>query len=59
MQPDFFEKLPGNSLDTVELVMAIEEAFDIEIPDEDAEKIRTMQDAIDYLHKRKKGGDLN
>ena len=35
--------------------MALEEAFDLEIPDEDAEKIRTVQDALDYLNKRKKG----
>jgi acyl carrier protein len=49
---------PNGSLDHVELVMAIEEAFDIEIPDEDAEKIRTVQEAIDYV-KRKKGGNQN
>ena len=48
-----------NSLDLVELVMAFEEAYDIEIPDEDAEKIRTVQDAIDYINKRRKGGNLN
>jgi acyl carrier protein len=41
--------LGADSLDTVELVMAFEEAFDIEIPDEDAEKIRTVQDAIKYV----------
>jgi acyl carrier protein len=40
----------------VELVMALEEALHLDIPDEDAEKIRTVQDAIDYFHKRKKGG---
>jgi acyl carrier protein len=55
VEQGFFEKLPGNSLDSVELVMALEEAFDLEIPDEDAEKIRTVQDALDYLNKRKKG----
>jgi acyl carrier protein len=38
------------------MVMALEEAFDIEIPDEDAKKIRTVQDAIDYIRKRGKGG---
>ncbi|MBW2520939.1 MAG: acyl carrier protein, partial [Deltaproteobacteria bacterium] len=38
-----------DSLDTVELVMALEEEFDIEISDEDAEKIQTVQDAIDYI----------
>ena len=51
----FFDSL--ESLDPVELVMALEEAFDIEIPDEDAEKMRTVQDAIDYI--RRKKGDLN
>ena len=45
----FVDDLGADSLDTVELVMAFEEAFDIEIPDEDAEKIRTVQDAIDYI----------
>ena len=57
MEPGFFENLHGNSLDTVELVMALEEALDLEIPDQDAEKIRTVQDAIDYFNKRKKGGN--
>ncbi|MEJ2197903.1 MAG: acyl carrier protein, partial [Desulfuromonadales bacterium] len=41
--------LGADSLDTVELVMALEEEFDIEISDEDAEKIQTVQDAIDYI----------
>jgi acyl carrier protein len=50
----FVDDLGADSLDTVELVMALEEAFDVEIPDEDAEKIRTVQDAIDYLDKRAK-----
>jgi acyl carrier protein len=45
----FVDDLGADSLDTVELVMAFEEAFDIEIPDEDAEKIRTVQDAIKYV----------
>lgn len=44
----FREDLGADSLDTVELVMALEEAFNIEIPDEDAEKILTVQNAIDY-----------
>ncbi len=44
------DALGEDSLDTVELVMAFEEEFDIEIPDEDAEKIRTVQDVIDYLN---------
>ena len=52
----FIEDLGADSLDTVELVMAFEEAFDIEIPDEDAEKIRTVKDATDYIEKHSKGG---
>ncbi len=50
----FVDDLGADSLDTVELVMALEEHFDIEIPDEDAEKIRTVQDAIDYIEKHSK-----
>jgi acyl carrier protein len=50
----FVDDLGADSLDTVELVMALEEAFDIEIPDEDAEKIRTVQDAISYIDKHSK-----
>ena len=53
---NFIDDLGADSLDTVELVMAFEEAFDIEIPDEDAEKIRTVQDAIDYVGKHAKAG---
>jgi acyl carrier protein len=45
----FVDDLGADSLDTVELVMAFEEAFDVEIPDEEAEKIRTVQDAITYI----------
>jgi acyl carrier protein len=45
----FVDDLGADSLDTIELVMAFEEAFGIEIPDEDAEKIRTVQNAIDYV----------
>ena len=52
----FINDLNADSLDTVELVMAFEEAFEIEIPDEDAEKIRTVQDAIDYIGKHSKAG---
>jgi acyl carrier protein len=52
----FVDDLGADSLDTVELVMAFEESFEIEIPDEDAEKIRTVQDAIDYIGKNSKGG---
>ena len=50
----FVDDLGADSLDQVELVMALEEAFDVEIPDEDAEKIRTVQDAIDYIDKHAK-----
>jgi acyl carrier protein len=50
----FVDDLGADSLDTVELVMAFEEAFDIEIPDEDAEKIRTVNDAVDYIEKKAK-----
>ena len=47
----FIEDLGADSLDTVELVMALEEEFDVEISDEDAEKISKVQDAIDYINK--------
>jgi acyl carrier protein len=50
----FVDDLGADSLDTVELVMAVEEAFDIEIPDNEAEKMRTVQDLIDYIEKRSK-----
>lgn len=46
----FMDDLGADSLDTVELIMAFEEEFDIEIPDSDAEKIRTVKDAIDYMN---------
>ena len=52
----FVDDLGADSLDTVELVMALEENFDIEIPDDAAEKIRTVQDAIDYIDKHSKVG---
>ncbi len=52
----FVDDLGADSLDTVELVMAFEEAFDLEIPDEDAEKIRTVRDAVQYISARAKGG---
>ncbi len=45
----FIEDLGADSLDTVELVMAFEEEFDLEIPDEDAEKITTVGDAVQYI----------
>ena len=50
----FQEDLGADSLDVVELVMQFEEAFDLEIPDEDAEKIKTVKDAIDYIEKNAK-----
>ena len=51
------DNLPDGSLEIVEVIPALEQAFDIEIPDEDAEKIRTVHDAVDYV--RRKKGDLN
>jgi len=51
-EASFTEDLNADSLDVVELVMELEDAFGIEIPDEDAEKLRTVQDAIDYLRNR-------
>ena len=48
----FVDDLGADSLDTVELVMALEEEFETEIPDEDAEKIKTVQQAIDYIPQR-------
>jgi acyl carrier protein len=49
----FVDDLGADSLDLVELIMAMEEGFDIEIPDEDAEKISTVQDAINYVNNLK------
>ena len=51
----FMEDLGADSLDTVELVMAFEKEFDIDIPDEEAEKLRTVGDALNYLHSRMAG----
>jgi acyl carrier protein len=48
----FMEDLGADSLDTVELVMAFEKEFDIDIPDEEAEKLRTVGDAMNYLHQK-------
>ena len=48
----FMEDLGADSLDTVELVMEFEKEFNIDIPDEDAEKLRTVGDAINYLHQK-------
>jgi acyl carrier protein len=50
----FVEDLGADSLDIVELVMAFEEAFEIEIPDEDTEKIATVQNAVEYIASKKK-----
>jgi len=49
----FVDDLGADSLDTVELVMALEEEFETEIPDEEAEKITTVQQAIDYINARR------
>ena len=46
----FVDDLGAESLDTVELIMAFEEEFDVEIPDEDAQKIKTVKDVIDYIN---------
>jgi len=48
-EASFIEDLGADSLDTVELVMALEEEFGIEIPDEEAEKIMTVKDAVEYI----------
>jgi acyl carrier protein len=50
----FVDDLGADSLDIVELVMAFEEAFDLDIPDEDAEKIATVKNAVDYIESKKK-----
>jgi len=51
-ESSFIDDLGADSLDIVELVMAMEEAFGTDIPDEDAEKIQTVKDAIDYVEQR-------
>jgi len=53
-QASFVEDLGADSLDVVELVMALEEAFDIDIPDEESEKIRTVGDAVRYIEEKTK-----
>jgi acyl carrier protein len=53
LEADFVEDLGADSLDVVELVMALEEKFEIEIPDEDAENIKTVKDVVDYIEKAK------
>ena len=52
-EASFIEDLGADSLDTVELVMDLEEHFGIEIPDEDAEKLKTVKDAVDYITVKK------
>ena len=54
-EASFIDDLGADSLDIVELVMAMEETFDIEIPDEDAEKIQTIGDAVAYIKERLEG----
>lgn len=54
MEASFQNDLDADSLDVVELIMAIEDEFDIEIPDEDAEKISTVRDAVEYIQKHVK-----
>lgn len=53
-EASFIEDLGADSLDTVELVMALEEEFDIEIPDEEAEKINTVGDAVNFINNLEK-----
>ena len=53
-ESSFIEDLGADSLDIVELVMAIEEEFEVEIPDEEAENIKTVGDAINYINNHKK-----
>ena len=55
MNASFIDDLGADSLDIVELVMTLEETFDIEIPDDDAEKMQTIADAIGYLKERVNG----
>jgi acyl carrier protein len=50
-EANFVDDLGADSLDLVELIMSMEEEFDVDIPDEDAEKIQTVQDAMDYIDK--------
>lgn len=50
---NLMKDLEADSLDAVEIIMAVEEEFDIEIPDEDAEKFRTVRDMVDYVEARK------
>ncbi len=52
-EANFVEDLGADSLDVVEMIMALEEKFEIEIPDSDAENIKTVQDVVDYIEKAK------
>ena len=54
-EASFIEDLGADSLDVVELVMALEEEFDVEIPDEDAEKLGTVGAAVDYINQKTEG----
>jgi acyl carrier protein len=53
MDTDFMKDLEADSLDAVEIIMAIEEQFDIEIPDDEAEKFQTVEDLVDYVEEHK------
>lgn len=53
-ESDFTKDLNADSLDVVEFIMSLEEKFDIKIPDEDAEKIKTVQDVVNYIEAHKK-----
>ncbi|ERT67936.1 MULTISPECIES: acyl carrier protein [Cetobacterium] len=53
LEANFVEDLGADSLDTVELIMAFEEEFDVEIPDTEAEKIKTVQDVVNYIESNK------
>ena len=55
IESTFIDDLGADSLDIVELIMAFEEEFNIEIPDEAAERIKTVKDAVDYIDKEKQG----
>lgn len=52
-QASFVDDLGADSLDQVELIMALEDEFDMEIPDEDAEKLKTVKDALEYIDSKK------
>ena len=57
LESSFVDDLGADSLDTVELVMALEEEFETEIPDEDAEKIKTVRDAVSYIDEHVKSAN--